>query len=106
MLMQAAAIAGATEVFLIAAAAIANQRFKNAERIPMHWGLNLQPNSWAPRLLGLCFMPELAGVVLVAVTLGIGPGPEGGLAVLLVSLGMVLADLLHLFLVDTWRRRS
>jgi len=38
-------------------------------RVPVHWGIDGQPNGWGPRGLGLLGMPVMAAVMYVVLTL-------------------------------------
>lgn len=85
----------------------ANKRFSRQYRIPMQWSFTGSVNWTAPRALALAFTPILSAVVLSAATIGTmvsapRPGQEGFEipVITLLSLGLIGAHALHLWLIN------
>ncbi|QYC12064.1 hypothetical protein [Brevundimonas nasdae] len=92
----------------------ANSRLRHHAKLPMQWGLNKQPNWYAPRHVALIVTPILGGigflaVALMAATVPKPPSaPAGQVIGLLVGLGAfgiaVFAG--YLWLVARWDRST
>lgn len=85
----------------------ANARFRSAARLPMQWGLTGKVNWSAPRPVALAFMPVLAAALLgfitvMAMTVPPRPGQEHLVlpATLVMGAALVVAQLLHFWLID------
>lgn len=104
--MVQACIALLTVVALAFMSLRANQRFAREPRLPMQWSISGSVNWTAPRLLALAFMPVLGAIILTAATIATitmtpRPGQEGFEipVIIFMSLGLVAAHALHLWLI-------
>ena len=66
------AICGALILMIGCASAIAHRHLPQATHLPMQWGLNGTPKSFAPRMVALAFTPCLA-VCVVGVVAVVSP---------------------------------
>jgi hypothetical protein len=104
--MVQACIAVLAVIALIVMSLRANRRFMQNRRLPMQWSTSGSVNWTAPRLLALAFTPLLAAVVLLGATIATitttpRPGQEGFEVpvIMVLSLGLVAAHALHLWLI-------
>lgn len=102
-----AVIAMLALIVIIVMSVRSNTRFSNEQRLPMQWSFGGAVNWTAPRSLALSFTPILAAIVLSAATIGTlvstpRPGQEGLKipVIILLSLGLIGAHALHLWLID------
>ena len=99
-------------LMVIAIAIRANVVLRQEDRVPMQWGITGEVNWTAPRLIGLSVIPAISIVIIILFCLTnvwpTRPGQEQlRLPVLLVSgVGLVAAQLLHLWLVFKTLNRS
>ena len=92
---------------------IANGKFRDQNRLPMQWLLNGEVTWTAPRGIALAFIPVL-GIptvwAVVALTILVAPRPgQEGLEVpiiLLVGLGLVATQWLHIWLINRHLQRK
>jgi len=70
----AAITSGAIVLFMLAVSAWAWPQIPDGARVPIHWGIDGQPNGWAPKWVALLITPGIAAVV--AIVLGVIPAIE------------------------------
>ena len=95
-MLQSFAAALATLALLAFISLLANQRFRDVARLPMHFRLDGTPGWTAPRALGLAFTPLLAAFILLPAAALLGNLGLGPLPVLPLLLSFIGIHLLHI----------
>ncbi|GLR65789.1 hypothetical protein GCM10010909_04670 [Acidocella aquatica] len=89
----------ATLALLAFISLLANQRFRDVDRLPMKIQLDGSPGWTAPRALALSLTPILAVFVLLPAAALLGNIGLGPLPVLVLSLSFIAMHLLHIGLI-------
>jgi uncharacterized membrane protein len=84
----AAIASGVIVLFMLAVSAWAWPRIPDDARVPIHWGIDGQPNGWAPKWIALLITPGIGAVI--ALILGVIPAVEPRRANLARSSGFYL----------------
>ena len=67
-------VSGIAILVMLGFSAWAWPQIPDGARVPIHWGLDGQPNGWAPKWVALLISPAIAAVV--AIVLGVIPAIE------------------------------
>jgi hypothetical protein len=101
--MTPTSLAIITVLALFILSAGADVIFPAADRLPIHWGLNGQPNNMWPRRPALYMLP-LTSAALFTFILALGPPPEA--ALWLLSATQLIVQLILLGSIAVWFKRK
>ena len=91
----------------------ANSRFSHHDRLPMQWGLNKQPNWYAPRRFALGMAPLLGGIAFIIAALAMAfpsstrvADKQTTLTLLVLGIFGIFVYAGYIWLVGQWDRNS
>lgn len=108
-MLSAPFVTGITVLVLAAMSLALARRVPAGTKLPMQWGFNGRPTWSAPRGIALAFTPLMAAFTLTPFSLAslwVDPDERLTFRIVLaaVSLGLIAAHALHLYLLARWLR--